>query len=122
MKGFWFFQKPISVNPEGTFSGVHSDVAIFILSAFTESGGTSTIRVLKWVGNNALTECLPLRPSIPRAALPTSQRAAFAISLRFLQVEQALVAGLERRGDDNELALHQKGWNSPLVLEYRSLS
>ena len=70
--GFWFFQNPISVNPDGTFSGVHSDGDIFILSAFTKGGGTSTIRVLKWVGNHAPTECTP-----PASVDPKSDSTTF---------------------------------------------
>jgi hypothetical protein len=50
--GFWFFQSPISLNANGSFSGIHTDGDIFLLSAFTGGGGTSVIRVLKWVGTN----------------------------------------------------------------------
>ena len=56
--GFWFFKNPISVNANGTFSGLHSIGDIFIISAFTKGGGTSTIQVFKWVGTQAATECL----------------------------------------------------------------
>ena len=57
--GFWFFKNPIGVNANGTFSGLHTIGDIFIISAFTKGGGTSTIQVFKWVGANALTECTP---------------------------------------------------------------
>src|SRR5215471_2935699 len=40
-----------------TFFGTHAIGDIFIISAFTKGGGTSTIQVFKWVGANALTEC-----------------------------------------------------------------
>lgn len=55
--GFWFFQNPVEVGPNGTFvddSGnpaQHTDGDIFVLSAFTGGGGTSTIRVLKWISS-----------------------------------------------------------------------
>jgi hypothetical protein len=55
--GFWFFQKAVFVGPNGTFvdengnPATHQDGDIFVLSAFTGGGGTSTIRVLKWISN-----------------------------------------------------------------------
>jgi len=55
--GFWFFKNPVGLNANGTFSGTHAIGDIFIISAFTKGGGTSTIQVFKWVGANALTEC-----------------------------------------------------------------
>jgi len=48
--GFWFFQNPVSPIAAGAFSGFHLDGDIFVLSAFTGGGGTSTIRVLEWLG------------------------------------------------------------------------
>jgi len=54
--GFWFFQNEVSVNTaNGTFTGVHENGDIFVLSAFSKGGGTSTVRVLKWVGTPANT-------------------------------------------------------------------
>jgi hypothetical protein len=53
--GFWFFQKPVFVGPNGTFvddTGAlasHQVGDVFVLSAFTGGGGTSTIRVLRWI-------------------------------------------------------------------------
>ena len=57
--GFWFFQNEVSLNSDGTFSGVHvaRDPAtgtpgdILILSDFTVGGTISTIRVFEWVGS-----------------------------------------------------------------------
>lgn len=50
--GFWFFQNaitPITTGPNaGTFSGVHKNGDILILSDFTQGGGEVTIRVFKW--------------------------------------------------------------------------
>ena len=57
--GFWFFQNSISLNADGTFSGVHAIGDIFVISAFTKGGGTSGIQVFKWVGADALTQCTP---------------------------------------------------------------
>jgi len=48
--GFWFFQNPVSPNNSGGFSGTHKNGDVFVLSAFSGGGGTSTIRVLVWVG------------------------------------------------------------------------
>src|SRR5215204_957678 len=47
--GFWFFQSPVSTNPDGTFSGVHTNGDILILSAFTNGGAVSSIEVYEWV-------------------------------------------------------------------------
>ena len=55
--GFWFFQKAVFVGPNGDFvddngdPATHQDGDVFVLSAFTGGGGTSTIRVLKWISN-----------------------------------------------------------------------
>lgn len=51
--GFWFFQNSVGVtNPQnGTFTGTHANGDVFVLSAFSSGGGTSTVRVLVWVGN-----------------------------------------------------------------------
>jgi len=54
--GFWFFQNEVKVNTaNGTFTGVHQNGDVFVLSAFSKGGGTSTVRVLKWVGTPAIT-------------------------------------------------------------------
>ena len=51
--GFWFFQNAISVDPvTGDFQGTHVDGDLFIVSAFTGGGGTSTIDVYEWVGTD----------------------------------------------------------------------
>jgi len=57
--GFWFFQNPVFVGPNGTFVDANGALAthavgdVFVLSAFTGGGGTSTIRILKWTGGDA---------------------------------------------------------------------
>jgi len=51
--GFWFFKNPITLN-NGTFSGVHANGDLLILSDFTQGGAISTIKAYKWL-NGALT-------------------------------------------------------------------
>jgi hypothetical protein len=49
--GFWFFQSPVGIDPAtGDFQGNHVNGDLFIVSAFTGGGGTSTIDVYEWVG------------------------------------------------------------------------
>jgi len=49
--GFWFFQGAVTADPAaGVFHGVHQNGDLFIVSAFTKGGGTSTIDVYEWVG------------------------------------------------------------------------
>src|SRR5262249_49190690 len=57
--GFWFFRDNITESPNvsgngtGPFIGTHSDGDILLISDFTVGGSTSTIRVYKWVGDDA---------------------------------------------------------------------
>jgi hypothetical protein len=53
--GFWFFKSPVSLNGDGTFSGVHSVGDILLLGTFTEGGSATTIRVFTWVGTGGNT-------------------------------------------------------------------
>lgn len=46
--GFWFYVNPVSLNPDGTFSGVHTNGDLLILSDFTNGGTTPTIKVYTW--------------------------------------------------------------------------
>jgi hypothetical protein len=48
--GFWFFKSPVSLNPDGTFSGQHTLGDILLLGTFTQGGAASNIRVFSWVG------------------------------------------------------------------------
>jgi hypothetical protein len=48
--GFWFFQNPVTLNPDGSFDGVHAINDILILSDFTTGGRIATIKVFRWVG------------------------------------------------------------------------
>jgi hypothetical protein len=53
-QGFWFFQKKVSLNADGTFSGVHTNGDVLIVSDFSNGGTVSIINVYKWL-NGALT-------------------------------------------------------------------
>jgi hypothetical protein len=46
--GFWFFQNPVSVGPNGTFVGEHEVGDILIASNFTNGGQISTIQAFMW--------------------------------------------------------------------------
>lgn len=45
--GIWFFQNTVKLNPDGSFSGLHKNGDIFVISAFT-GGSTSNIQILQW--------------------------------------------------------------------------
>src|SRR5262249_15519704 len=45
--GFWFFQNPISKNPNGAFSGLHTVGDIFIVADFSSTVGA--ISAYKWI-------------------------------------------------------------------------
>lgn len=59
--GFWFFNGPVAVGPNGTFTGAHTAGTvphsastpgdILILSDFTNGGAQPTIRVFEYVGS-----------------------------------------------------------------------
>ena len=50
--GFWFYQSAVGVDTStGNFTGFHKNGDLLLLSAFTGGGGTSTIRILEWVGS-----------------------------------------------------------------------
>jgi hypothetical protein len=46
--GLWFFQGPVGPNGSGGFTGAHTNGDLFVISAFTGGGGTSTITVYAW--------------------------------------------------------------------------
>jgi hypothetical protein len=58
--GFWFFQNSITLNPNGTFSGVHAVGDLLVLSDFTRGGRISTIKVFEWVGSGVSDGTLDL--------------------------------------------------------------
>jgi hypothetical protein len=79
--GFWFFQQ--NVAPVGTtgggFSGQHVNNDIFIVSAFTQGGGVSTITVFVWddscskgVNNPAVGDCADSNLRLKFASTPSA--------------------------------------------------
>lgn len=46
--GIWFFQQSVAPNGSGGFTGAHVNKDIFVISSFTNGGGTSGISVLEW--------------------------------------------------------------------------
>src|SRR5262249_10820392 len=69
--GFWFFHNAIGQNPNVTtngghpFTGTHADGDILLVSDFTVGGSTSTIKVFKWVGNDATGSLVALNNGNP---------------------------------------------------------
>ena len=55
VQGFWFFQNEVSQNANGTFSGVHKDGDLLILTDFSNGGDVSTIGVYQWL-NGGLSQ------------------------------------------------------------------
>ncbi len=77
--GVWFFQQqvgpcPDATNagcagrPDGSFSGQHVDHDIFIVSAFTAGGGTSTISVYEWNHTLCASGPFPSNPTVGQCA------------------------------------------------------
>src|SRR2546426_10101595 len=46
--GAWFFQQNITLNSNGTFSGVHVNHDVFLVSAFVSGGGTAVLTAYEW--------------------------------------------------------------------------
>jgi len=46
--GAWFFQQNITLNSNGTFSGVHVNHDVFLVSAFVNGGGTAVLTAYEW--------------------------------------------------------------------------
>jgi len=69
--GFWFFKNNIGQNPNVTtngghpFTGQHADGDILLVSDFTQGGSTSTIKVLRWTGNDATGSLVALNNGNP---------------------------------------------------------
>jgi hypothetical protein len=47
-QGFWFFQNKVGTSTGGSFSGVHKNGDVLVISDFSNGGTTSTITVYKW--------------------------------------------------------------------------
>ena len=71
-QGFWFFQNPIARNTpnasSGTFSGLHKNGDLLVLTDFSNGGGTSTINVYEW--DTRCTSAGVLDPDGPGGAPP----------------------------------------------------
>jgi len=52
--GFWTFKDAISLNSDGTFSGVHTNGDILIVMNFTNGGTTPTIAAYVWVDGSLI--------------------------------------------------------------------
>lgn len=48
--GFWFFKNEISVNANGSFSGLHSDGDVLVVADYDNGGKVGTIVVYEWLG------------------------------------------------------------------------
>jgi len=48
--GIWLFQNKVQMQPDGSFSGSHSDNDLLVLSNFVGGGKTSNIQVYRWNG------------------------------------------------------------------------
>src|SRR5262245_17817465 len=59
--GFWFFQNPVGVNPDGTMTGAHTVGDILVLANF--SGAAATITAYKWVGGSNSLQLLSADPT-----------------------------------------------------------
>src|SRR5262245_58820246 len=70
--GFWFFQNPVSLGPNGTFVGTHAVGDILVESNFTQGGGVATVQVYRWVGSGGSDGTLDL-------LLPPNSPDTFAI-------------------------------------------
>ena len=46
--GFWFFQTPVAVNPNGTFSGTHTVGDILVVANFSST--VASFAAYRWVG------------------------------------------------------------------------
>ena len=67
--GIWFFQNPISKNPNGTFSGAHTVGDILVVA--DSSSGVATINVYRWVGPGGSTSSLQLLTTDPSNVFAT---------------------------------------------------
>ena len=67
--GIWFFQNPISKNPNGTFSGAHTVGDILVVAE--SSSGVATINVYRWVGPGGSPSSLQLLTTDPSNVFAT---------------------------------------------------
>jgi hypothetical protein len=65
--GFWFFQNPISVNANGTFSGVHTEGDLLLVVNFSVSSTNPPVSAYVWEGTDAAGTILPMN-NVPAGA------------------------------------------------------
>lgn len=53
LMGAWFFQNEVSMNPDGTFSGVHKNGDIVWFGNFSGGGVVSSLEIAKWNDPNS---------------------------------------------------------------------
>jgi len=51
--GFWFFKNSVGINPNGTFSGTHSDDDLLVQVNYIQGGKTAQLVVYKWQSNGS---------------------------------------------------------------------
>ncbi len=60
--GFWAFQNSVSVNANGTFSGVHANGDLYFVVNVTVNGAAS-VNVYEWTGNDATGSLTAITPA-----------------------------------------------------------
>ncbi len=70
--GFWFFKNQITLNPNGTFNGIHADGDLFVFSQFTQGGSISSIQVYKWNASIGTTQLLRSFAACPPGFAPNN--------------------------------------------------
>jgi hypothetical protein len=100
--GFWFFQSPVSVNANGTFSGVHTDGDLLLVVDFTVGGSNPVPGLYRWTGNDATGSLVPVTAPAGAAfatvpSTPTAVPWAFVDKQGFTtpQVGEFLQAGVD---------------------------
>jgi uncharacterized repeat protein (TIGR01451 family) len=68
--GFWFFQNPIGINANGTFTGAHAPGDILLVADFSSS--SATISAYRWVGPGGSTNALQQIPTDPSSIFATA--------------------------------------------------
>jgi hypothetical protein len=58
--GFWFFKSPVSVNANGSFSGVHTDGDLLLVVDFTVGGPNPVPALYRWTGTDAAGSLVPI--------------------------------------------------------------
>jgi|SRR5579863_32068 len=78
--GMWFFQQNVGPVAGGGFSGVHVNGDLFLISAFTGGGGTSTITGYVWDSSCSASN-YPSPTTLPNCAATNLQEVFFATQI-----------------------------------------